>query len=82
MVAGHIEIGNIERRNSSARLSRVLVGPIGSRGRGLGQQLVRAALGIAFDTMHLHRVDLSVFDFNQAAIACYERVRFQREGVL
>ena len=81
MVVGHVEIGNIDRRNSSARLSRVLVGPISLRGRGLGQQLVRAALGVAFDKLHLHRVDLSVFDFNQAAIACYERVGFQREGV-
>jgi len=79
---GHIEIGNIDRRNSSARLGRVLVGPKDARGRGLGQQLVRAALAVAFDELHLHRVELFVFDFNQAAIACYERVGFQHEGVL
>jgi len=29
----------------------------------------------------MHRVELAVFDFNQAAIACYERVGFHREGV-
>ena len=81
-VVGHVEIGNIERRNSSARLSRVLVGPKDSRGCGLGQQLVRAALAVAFDELHLHRVELFVFDFNQAAIAWYERVGFQHEGLL
>jgi len=28
----------------------------------------------------LHRIDLVVFDFNQAAIACYEKAGFVREG--
>jgi RimJ/RimL family protein N-acetyltransferase len=79
---GHVEIGSIDRRNSSARLSRVLVGSKESRGCGLGQQLVRAALSVAFDQLHLHRVDLVVFDFNEAAIGCYEQVGFQHEGVL
>ena len=30
----------------------------------------------------LHRIDLRVFDFNQAAIAAYERVGFKKEGLL
>ena len=42
---------------------------------------MRAALGVAFDQLQMHRVELAVFDFNQAAIACYERVGFRREGV-
>lgn len=29
----------------------------------------------------MHRVELSVFDFNHAALSCYERVGFRREGV-
>jgi len=81
-VVGHVEIGNIDGRNSSARLSRVLVGPKDLRGRGVGQQMVRAAMAVAFDELHLHRVDLFVFDFNHAAIACYERAGFQHEGIL
>jgi RimJ/RimL family protein N-acetyltransferase len=81
-VVGHIEIGNIDQRNSSARLSRVLIGAVDSRGRGLGQQVVRVALRIAFEDLHLHRVDLTVFDFNVAAIHCYERVGFKFEGLL
>src|SRR4051794_22371708 len=37
---GHIELASIDRRNRSARLARVLVGPE-TRGRGVGQQVVR-----------------------------------------
>jgi RimJ/RimL family protein N-acetyltransferase len=32
--------------------------------------------------LSLHRVSLNVFDFNVAAIRCYERIGFQREGIL
>jgi RimJ/RimL family protein N-acetyltransferase len=81
-VIGHVEIGNLDPRNCSARLSRVLIGPPDLRGRGLGRQVVRAALKLAFETLKLHRVDLLVFDFNTAAIMCYEREGFQHEGTL
>jgi RimJ/RimL family protein N-acetyltransferase len=81
-VIGHIEMSSIDLRNRSARLGRVLVGPERLRGRGVGQQLVKAALAVAFDELCVHRVELYVFDFNKAAIACYERVGFQHEGTL
>jgi RimJ/RimL family protein N-acetyltransferase len=81
-VIGHIEIVNIDRRNRSARLSRVLVGPMALRGNGIGHELVREALAVAFDELQLHRVELYVFDFNEAAIGCYKRAGFKLEGVL
>jgi RimJ/RimL family protein N-acetyltransferase len=79
-VIGHVEFGSIDRLNRSLRIGRVFVAPE-RRGRGLGVDLMRAALGVAFDRFRVHRVELAVFDFNQAAIACYERVGFRREGV-
>ncbi len=81
-VIGHTELSSIDRRNRSARLSRVLVGPEELRGQGIGQRIVEAALKVAFEDLHLHRVDLFVFDFNRAAITCYERVAFRHEGTL
>ena len=78
---GHIELSQVDRRNSSATLARVLVAP-GRRGQGLGGQMVTQALAIGFDTLGLHRLDLNVFDFNHAAIACYTRAGLAREGVL
>ena len=79
-VVGHVELGSIDRLNRSLRIGRVLVSPEHRR-RGIGTALMRAALAVAFEQLQMHRVELSVFDFNQAAIACYERVGFRREGL-
>ena len=43
--------------------------------------MMSAALETAFQELGAHRVELGVFDVNPAAIACYERVGFQRDGV-
>jgi RimJ/RimL family protein N-acetyltransferase len=80
VVIGHVELGSIDRRNRSLRIGRVFVAPE-RRGQGLGVELMRAAVAVAFGRLQMHRVELSVFDFNHAAIACYERVGFRREGV-
>lgn len=77
---GHIELGAIDPRNRSVRIGRVLVDPE-RRGQGLGGSMMRAALRKAFEELRAHRVELGVFDVNPAAIACYERVGFQRDGV-
>jgi RimJ/RimL family protein N-acetyltransferase len=77
---GHIELSAIDRRNGSATLARVLVAP-GRRGQGLGERLVTQTLAVGFDELGLHRIDLYVFDFNHAAIACYARAGLVREGL-
>jgi RimJ/RimL family protein N-acetyltransferase len=77
---GHIELNNIDERNRSATVSRVLVGDPKLRGQGLGRAMVEATLRIGFGEMGLHRIDLVVFDFNAPAIACYERAGFVVEG--
>lgn len=78
---GHVELSAIDRRQRSATLSRVLVDPA-RRGEGLAASMVTAALAVAFDELRLHRVQLSVFDFNIPALRCYDRLGFVREGVL
>jgi RimJ/RimL family protein N-acetyltransferase len=80
MAVGHIELGAIDPRNRSVRIGRVLVDP-DRRGQGLGAAMMRAALDMAFRELGAHRVELGVFDVNPAAIACYERVGFRRDGV-
>jgi RimJ/RimL family protein N-acetyltransferase len=37
-------------------------------------------LGFAFDEMNLHRIQLSVYEFNQRAMRCYEKCGFRHEG--
>ncbi len=52
------------------------------RGKGIGQNMMRAVLEIAFGNLKLHRVSLGVFEFNESAIATYEKVGFTLEGTL
>ncbi len=78
---GHIELGAIDRANGSASVACVLVAPT-ERGRGVGSEMVRRVLSVAFQQIKLHRVQLHVFDFNHDAIACYERCGFRKEGQL
>lgn len=80
-VVGHIELGAIDRRNRSGYVACVLVGPE-DRGRGVGLAMMRQMLRFAFRDLRLHRVYLNVFDFNQAAIVCYEKCGFRKEGLL
>ncbi len=79
---GHIELNDIDVRNRSARVARVLVGEAGLRRKGVGTQMLREVLRIGFCELGLHRIELLVFAFNHPAIACYEKVGFVREGVL
>ncbi|SFL50070.1 GNAT family N-acetyltransferase [Salibacterium qingdaonense] len=79
-VIGHISLGAVDRQNRSARIGKVLVGDRHSRGRGIGLQMMEKLCSIAFDEMKLHRVSLGVWDFNEAAVRCYERAGFVHEG--
>ncbi|MBM7660602.1 RimJ/RimL family protein N-acetyltransferase [Bacillus mesophilus] len=79
---GHLSLGRIDRKHQSARIGRVLVGDGGLRGKGIGENMMKEVLRIAFTDLNMHRVSLGVFDFNKGAIACYEKVGFQKEGLL
>jgi RimJ/RimL family protein N-acetyltransferase len=81
-VIGHIELNNIDWRNLSAAVSKVLVGKTAQHNKGYGTQMMQELVEIAFDQYHLHRLELRVFDFNKAAIRCYQKVGFQIEGHL
>lgn len=76
---GHIQLLGIDRVNMSARIGRVLIEEK-YRNKGIGHQVINAILNIAFNELKLHRVDLGVFDFNEAAIACYKKSGFIIEG--
>jgi RimJ/RimL family protein N-acetyltransferase len=53
----------------------------GWRGQGLGSALLRAGIDWARGA-GAHKVALQVWPHNQAAIALYEKLGFQREGLL
>jgi len=51
-------------------------------GRGYGTDAMRLMMRLGFDKMNLHRLWLHVYDYNQRALASYEKCGFKREGVL
>lgn len=77
IVVGHIEIDKIDYVKRYGALSRVLIGIPGLRGRGMGRELVGEALSRGFGTLGLSEITLAVFDFNHAAIGCYEACGFE-----
>jgi RimJ/RimL family protein N-acetyltransferase len=81
-VVGHVELSRIDRKNRSASISRLLVGELSARGKGIGAQIVSRVLDVAFSEMSLHRVDLYVLEFHVAALSMYKGLGFKTEGHL
>lgn len=82
MTVGHVSLGSISEKNRSARISRVLVGSSAERGKGYYTGMINAVLKIGFEKLNLHRISLGVYDFNKAAIRCYEKCGFVKEGLM
>jgi RimJ/RimL family protein N-acetyltransferase len=57
------------------------IGDAQYRGRGYGSEAMRLLLKFAFHEINLHRVQLTVFQYNTRAIHLYEKLGFVREGV-
>lgn len=77
---GFLEIGEVlwTHRNSWLAIG------IGARehwGRGYGREAIELALDFVFQELNLHRIQLTVFSYNDRAVALYERLGFRREGV-
>lgn len=80
-VCGQIELGALDFVNETATVCRVLVSPE-ARGKGFCLAMMRAILSYGFEAMRFRRIDLRVYSFNTAAIRCYEKAGFVKEGVL
>lgn len=51
------------------------------QGSGCGTEAMRLLLNYGWNELNLHRLQLTVFDYNKSAIAMYEKLGFQKEGV-
>ncbi|NLF06027.1 MAG: GNAT family N-acetyltransferase [Actinomycetales bacterium] len=77
---GEIVLNDIDHVVRSANL-RLAMRP-GYRGRGYGTEAIWLMLGLAFDTLGLHRVGLDVLATNARAKSLYENLGFVAEGRL
>lgn len=78
---GIISLMNISKANAAADLS-VILGHPEHRGRGYGTEAIELILRYGFEDMRLHRIGLTVFEFNTAAISVYRKLGFREEGRL
>ena len=58
----------------------IAIGENEYRGRGYGTDAMNVLLKFAFRALNMHRVNLSVFEFNKRAIRSYEKCGFKYEG--
>lgn len=79
-LVGTLGFYEIEWSNQVAWLG-MGIGDRAAWGKGYGTEALRLALQYAFDELNLHRLTLTVIDYNERAIALYEKAGFRREGV-
>ena len=68
-------------KNRLAELA-ILIGEKDYRGKGYGADAIEILCRFGFDEMNLHKIKAVVFSFNEAALRCYEKCGFEREGLL
>jgi RimJ/RimL family protein N-acetyltransferase len=78
-LVGTSAFSQLDGENGSA-LYHITIGEKDVWGRGYGTEATRLMLDHAFQNLGLHRVALSVFEFNTRAIRSYRRCGFQLEG--
>jgi RimJ/RimL family protein N-acetyltransferase len=76
---GTCALSQLDSDNGSA-LYHITIGEKDTWGRGYGTEATRLMLDHAFGTLNLHRIGLTVFEFNERAIRSYRSCGFVVEG--
>jgi RimJ/RimL family protein N-acetyltransferase len=76
---GSCAFSQIDGDNGSA-LYHITIGERDAWNHGYGTEATDLMLGLAFDRLGLHRVTLTVFSFNERAVASYRKSGFVLEG--
>lgn len=76
---GWLEIDGILWTHRVAGLG-IGIGSTDHRGKGLGTEACQLGLRFAFEELNLHRIQASVFSYNNASLRMCEKLGFVREG--
>jgi len=76
---GSCAFSQVDGENGSA-MYHITIGEKDAWGRGFGTEATQLMLDHAFGTLGLHRIALTVFEFNERAIRAYARCGFVVEG--
>lgn len=77
---GEVVLNEINWVNKSANF-RIAINSSENREKGYGTEAAQLILRHAFDVLKLHRIELSVFNFNPRARHVYRKLGFVQEGV-
>lgn len=80
-ILGTVQIGRINMETRDAVIGRFMMKSEEFRGRGLGRAALEETVRIGFEEIGLDRIRLNVFDWNERAIRCYERIGFNKGSV-
>ena len=78
---GHVGLYNIDYRNRKAEFA-ILIADKESRGKGYGKLCTQFMVSYGYEQLNLNRVELSVIEDNPIAISLYEKIGFEKEGLL
>ncbi|KNY25911.1 GNAT family N-acetyltransferase [Pseudobacteroides cellulosolvens] len=73
---GSIQLCKIDKVNLCAVVGRFIIGVEGMRGKGFGKSALNGLVRIGFEDFGLKKLHLKVFDRNENAIKCYQKVGF------
>ena len=76
---GSCAFSQVDGENGSA-MYHITIGEKDTWGRGYGTEATQLMLDHAFGTLGLHRIALTVFEFNERAIRAYVTCGFEIEG--
>lgn len=77
---GYIQLEDFLWSHENCWLS-IGIGEKQNWGKGFGREAVELILKYAFHELNLHRIQLTVFSYNERAISLYESLGFKQEGV-
>ncbi|MBD3922962.1 GNAT family N-acetyltransferase [Paenibacillus sp. PR3] len=73
---GTVQLCRFNSEKKEAFIGRFLIGSDSDRGRGTGKAALKRLVEIGFGEFELESIKLNVFDFNDAAIRCYQAIGF------
>lgn len=76
---GHIRMEKLNYEENSIWFGNIIVDDM-RRGVGLGSSMLNCAFMYAFEVLKVNKITLGVFDTNEAARKCYERLGFSENG--
>ncbi|BBH19555.1 N-acetyltransferase [Paenibacillus baekrokdamisoli] len=78
---GQIDLFRIDWKNRTTEMG-IVIGDKEQHGKGYGTEAIGVLQQFVFDRLGLNRLQLEVYEYNQAAIQCYLKCGFQEEGRL